>query len=205
MARPFDECVRNELKILSSLVNDHIRGLHVDSTEKVMNIMESILKQCGNLVERYPKLIELMAIVVKLQSREASVEIEAMKWLEESLDIETCVLLIDMWMMALVAKDLSAIVTFARVKVVDKSADSSHDTKLTVNQQVVEVVQTQGRDDAGLVRLFLPVVPEPIYLAYELNITDVGPKDLHKLISKDSVEDEICAAVSTILQHTAND
>ena len=187
MARPFDECVRNELKILSSLVNDHIRGLHVDSTEKVMNIMESILKQCGNLVERYPKLIELMAIVVKLQSREASVEIEAMKWLEESLDIETCVLLIDMWMMALVAKDLSAIVTFARVKVVDKSADSSHDTKLTVNQQVVEVVQTQGRDDAGLVRLFLLVVPEPIYLAYELNITDVGPKDLHKLISKDSV------------------
>jgi uncharacterized protein YsxB (DUF464 family) len=205
MARPFDECVRNELKILSSLVNDHIRGLHVDSTEKVMNIMESILKQCGNLVERYPKLIELMAIVVKLQSREASVEIEAMKWLEESLDIETCVLLIDMWMMALVAKDLSAIVTFARVKVVDKSADSSHDTKLTVNQQVVEVVQTQGRNDAGLVRLFLPVVPEPIYLAYELNITDVGPKDLHKLISKESVEDEICAAVSTILQHTAND
>jgi len=205
MARTFDECVRNELKILSSLVNDHIRGLHVDSTEKVMNIMESILKQCGNLVERYPKLIELMAIVVELQSREASVEIEAMKWLEESLDIETCVLLIDMWMMALVAKDLSAIVTFARVKVVDKSADSSHDTKLTVNQQVVEVVQTQGRDDAGLVRLFLPVVPEPIYLAYELNITDVGPKDLHKLISKDSVEDEICAAVSTILQHTAND
>ena len=205
MARPFDECVRNELKILSSPVNDHIRGLHVDSTEKVMNIMESILKQCGNLVERYPKLIELMAIVVELQSREASVEIEAMKWLEESLDIETCVLLIDMWMMALVAKDLGAIVTFARVKVVDKSADSSHDTKLTVNQQVVEVVQTQGRDDAGLVRLFLSAVPEPIYLAYELNITDVGPKDLHKLISKDSVEDEICAAVSTILQHTAND
>eukprot|EP01034_Spumella_vulgaris_P022156 gene22156-28263_t len=105
-----------------------------------------------------------------------------------------CLLLLTLWMLALVAKDASVIVSLVRVTTDGGSFSADADAKLVGNHSLLKQTATA----AGLIRVHRAShsscdttdLSGEVF-AYCLSLVDVGPKSLHKVWTKAGEEQEL--------------
>ena len=112
--------------------------------------------------------------------------------LVNSASLEQCALLLQLWMVALIAKDASVVATLKRVVMVGHEGEHSTGVKrkqTPTHCGLVTLSKSEQCDDA-------------LHYIYSLGLIDVGLKGLDKMWGKELQEDEVCAAARCIFTQT---
>lgn len=108
-----------------------------------------------------------------------------------SLSIDNCIALVHMWLIPLMARDCSMILSF---QVVDIKLLSDLDSCDDFECRIIKHYKDQANPGEMEIKLKCLSIDTfyLIQLKYHIGLTDIGPKDLQKLLDKVECEDEIC-------------
>lgn len=198
------------------------KGSHVELETYLLECFSSPLD--GTIIEfmrrfdqsRLPKEcpssgLQLPGIIVELASCQVddSMPIEtiqvlhytALGLIEKETSIGHLALLLKMWMMSLIAKDVSLMVTLQPV-VVSRATDNTN-TKEPMNQ-VGKRMQLQDSLSCGVVFPIGVVDSRPgdplMMFFYSVGILDIGLKPISKIWSKNKVEEAFCSQCIRLLE-----
>lgn len=108
----------------------------------------------------------------------------AMSWLL-TLDKEECIFFLRIWLLALMAKDVSVIVT---MKLLCREHAGNYNKDYALRNHFV-LAKHQTHEQAGILKLD---GENSEILVYTITLVDVGPKDVSKIWQKAEEEEELC-------------
>jgi hypothetical protein len=110
---------------------------------------------------------------------------------------EECALLLQLFMVSLIAKDASLIVSFRACALNDGRCGGLTATAQTATHCGIAVLPGDGGEQDSV------MAPQQQGFQYTVGLIDLGLKALDKLWKKELEEDEVCAAAEAVLGHAS--
>lgn len=125
----------------------------------------------------------------------------AISLIEDSLEIEDLALLLKWWHLALIAKDVSIMVTLQPISIDNINNDKFGHTKS--NEKNIYHVSCQNSTTCGMVSHFISVHEKEfaISYAYSIAIVDIGCKSLDKIWTKNIAEELFCDICKLMIEN----